>query len=271
MTPTEAKNAHPRMEVILDSVFMRMPVLDTTPAYEDVFGRFPVVQSVFEPGPEYFVSPIRFGVNPRYPDWDQRHYLPDDVLDQTPFGALADGLKKDAGLDQGDTVFAIRLDKPHTLSFPFRDMGYGNKVAECSLAAFTGLGGEYHPENRGAAKFPNNFQLIYLTFPNKKTPKSTLEEFARASNADEFPVMLAFIAQASADATINRDGSRNVTADPIRNFENWKKARVRTKPSMQDRIVEGLAQVGITFSNNLRKRLESALGPVTLVRPVAGP
>jgi hypothetical protein len=55
----------------------RKPVLDDKKPYlEDVNGRFPVIQSIFEPGTGYYVSALPRRVNPAFPDWDQRSYLP---------------------------------------------------------------------------------------------------------------------------------------------------------------------------------------------------
>ena len=66
---------------------------------EDVFGRFPVVQSVFEPGLEYFVTPLPNAANPNYPSWDQRYYLlPHDAFAQEAFGALSIPLSNATGL-----------------------------------------------------------------------------------------------------------------------------------------------------------------------------
>jgi hypothetical protein len=238
LTPDQAKTLFYH-ELEAPSPTVRKPILDTTSIYEDVFGRFPVVQSVFEPGTDYFVTPLPRAANTRYPSWDQRYFLPHDADAQTPFGALAIPLSTDTGLHLNDTIFAVRLDTADTLSFPFRDIGLGYKVAECSFAAFGGLGGNYHPEKNGAAKFPNNFLLLYLAFPGKQTPASALAKFAAASNASDFPVLLSFIAQATVDAKANK--SKKVTGDPIKAFEAWKKSPGAAKPQSFDVISANLA------------------------------
>ena len=50
------------------------------PELVDVYGKYPVVQSTFEPGPGYYVSPISAGFSAgsskKFPKWDQRYYLP---------------------------------------------------------------------------------------------------------------------------------------------------------------------------------------------------
>jgi hypothetical protein len=238
LTPEQAQAASPYMEMPSMKLNMRRPVLDQSGIYEDVFGRFPVVQSVFEPGPGYFVTPLPRGANSKYPSWDQRYFLPHDTTNQTAFGALAVPLGSATGLHLNDKVFAIRLDTTDTLEFPFRDTGFGYKVAECSFAAFTGLGGVYHPEKNGAAKFPNDFLLLYLAFPGGQTPAAVLAKFAQASNADDFAVILSFLAQATVDAKAKH--SKAVGGDPIKAFEAWKKSPAGAKPSTYDVITQGL-------------------------------
>jgi len=115
LTPAQAKNEPKYLEMMAPTVTLRKPELDTTSYYEDVFGRFPVVQSVFEPGTDYFVSPVSSAGNTRYRSWDQRYYLPNDAYDQRPFGALSGGLIAETGLKLNDTVFAIRFDTGDTL------------------------------------------------------------------------------------------------------------------------------------------------------------
>jgi hypothetical protein len=266
LTPDQAKRTPPYLEMPALSITLRRPVLDQTAAYEDVFGRFPVVQSVFEPGPQYFVSPVPGGTNPRYPTWDQRSFLPNDATDQTAFGAIAKPLGDATGLDLNDMVFAIRLDTNDTLAFPFRDMGYDYKVAECSFAAFTGLGGEYRPDLERAAKFPNKFLLLYLAFPGRQSPASVLARFSTASNAGDFPVLLSFLAQATVDAKAR--GSKSVGGDPVRAFEKWKKSPSTPMPTCYDTIVQGLAGAGSNFLKNWMQKHPSLLsGPGLTLNP----
>jgi hypothetical protein len=257
LTPGEAKAADTYLEMAAPTFTVRRPVLDETSSYEDVFGRFPVVQSVFEPGPEYFVTPLPRAANRRFRSWDQRYFLPHDASAQGPFGALAVPLGTPTGLRLNDTVFAVRLDTTDTLSFPFRDTGFGYKVAECSLAAFTGLGGVYHPEKNGAAKFPNNFLLLYLAFPGGQTPASTLAKFATALNASDFPVILSFIAQATVDAKAKH--SKAVSGDPLKAFETWKKSSSTVKPTSFDVINQGLSNAGSSFFQNFMRKHPSIL------------
>jgi hypothetical protein len=141
-------------------------------------------------------------------------------------------------------------------------------VAECSFAAFTGLGGEYHPEREGAAKFPNNFLLLYLAFPKSvgQDPASILAKFATASNASDFPMILAFIAETTAQAKAK--GSRVVNGDPLKDFENWKKASSNTKPRYFDVITQSLTDAaGSSFAENVLRRHPSLLPQGPFLRP----
>lgn len=268
LTPAQAAAASPYMEMSAKTLTLRKPVLDETSAYEDVFGRFPVVQSIFEPGPEYFVTPLPRAANKNFPSWDQRYFLPHDGFAQDAFGALAIPLGHATGLKLNDMVFAVRLDSGATLAFPFRDVGFGYKVAECSFAAFTGLGGEYHPEREGAAKFPNNFLLLYLAFPKSvgQDPASILAKFATASNASDFPMILAFIAETTAQAKAK--GSKIVNGDPLKDFEKWKKAASNTKPRHFDVISQSLTDAtGSAFAENVLRRHPSLLPQGPFLRP----
>jgi hypothetical protein len=221
---------------------------------------------MFEPGPGYFVSALPHAANTRYPVWDQRYFLPADATSQGAFGALAVPLGSATGLKLNDSLFAVRLDTNHTLSFPFRDTGLGYKVAECSLEAFIKLGGDYRPGNRGAAKFPNNFLNLYLGFPNRQSPAATLASFATASNAPEFPVMLSFIAKATQDAKAKH--THVVSADPLKAFAAWKKAPSTPKPDCYETIVRGLANAGSDFSERMmRNHLSLFAGGLFLTAP----
>ncbi len=150
--------------------------------YEDVYGRFPVVQSEFEPGKGkgYFVTTMPTARNPAFPDWDQRYYLPPGEVKQGPYGALTvpnskypgiPSLSKETGLKLNDMIFAMRLDKQIDLTFPFRDTGYGAKVGECSIDAYIAMGGKIDNTQIGWAKYPNNFLVLYLAFPNGQAPR----------------------------------------------------------------------------------------------------
>ena len=266
MTPEDAKKARPYLEMTADKMTLRRPIIDPTAAYEDVFGRFPIVQSQFEPGPDYFVSVLPHYANTKYPSWDQRYYLPEHAYSQVPFGALSNYLRDDdTKLALGDALFAMRLDTRDTLGFSFSDVGFDKKLAECSFTAFRSLGGEYFPERSGAAKYPNNFLLLYLAFPKKKSPAEILNEYAGATNADEFPVMLSFIAQATADAQAAR--SKKITAEPMVNFQNWKKAAVKTRPAMMDVVENGLEEAKSNFVAHMARKHQSILGSGPFLTP----
>ena len=268
LTPEQARSASSYMEMSAKTLTLRKPVLDETSIYEDVFGRFPVVQSIFEPGPEYFVSPLPRAANTNYPRWDQRYFLPHDGFSQEPFAALGRPLAHATGLHLNDMVFAVRLDSGTSLAFPFRDTGYKPAVAECSFAAFTALGGVYHPEREGAAKFPNDFLVLYLAFPKSvgQTPASILAKFATASNAFDFPMILAFIAQATVDAKAR--GSKVVHGDPLKNFEKWKNTASNTEPLYFDVINQSLSDAaGSPFIQSMMRKHASILPQGPFLRP----
>ena len=153
LTPHDAKSVPQYLELGAPTLTLRRPEIDKTSFYEDVFGRFPVVQSVFEPGPEYFVTSLpKAAKNTRFPSWDQRYFLPHDAYAQQPFGAISSGLMRWTSLCLFDNIFVMRLDTDDTSSFTFLDTGHGFKVAECSLSAYTSLGGDFHPGKRGSGK-----------------------------------------------------------------------------------------------------------------------
>ena len=215
----------------------RHPELHVKPELADVRGKYPVVQSKYEPGPGYYVSPISAGFsagsNQKYPQWDQRYYLPADVASsndpvQAPYGALSSGLTRVAGVHLRDQVFAINRATGATLTFPFMDGAYGNKVAECSLSAFLKLGGkEVFLKHRGKPTTEKDrrhwdnreFEILYLAFPRSQSPWQALKNFAGASNADELPILLAFLA-----------GTRGA-ADAVSEFNRWQGSNLASKPS----------------------------------------
>jgi hypothetical protein len=208
--------------------------------YEDVNGEFPVVQSVFEPGPGYFVSTMPTARNKDFPDWDQRYYLPPGAMIQGPYGALTvpsakypalPSLSGSTGLKLGDAIFAVRLDKVNDLIFPFRDTGYGAKVGECSVDAYVGMGGVIKYTAAGKAYYDNEFPILYLAFPNGQTPQSALAHFATASNALEFPVILGLLAKITRETPRAKKGNYNphtVTRDPFAEFKQWQKSFSQT-------------------------------------------
>ena len=208
---------------------------DKNDAYEDVNGEFPVVQSILEPGPGYFVSSMPRARNNDFPNWDQRYYLAPGTMKQGAYGALTvphhryPSLAGSTGLKLGDAIFAVRLDKAIDLTFPFRDTGYGPKVGECSIDAFLGLGGVIKHGKAGKAYYINEFPVLYLTFPNRQTPQSALENFATASNPLDFALVLSFLAKVTVETPrLKKPGTNSyphtVNRDPLAEFNRWKKA-----------------------------------------------
>jgi hypothetical protein len=215
----------------------RHPELHVQPELVDVYGKYPVVQSTFEPGPGYYVSPISAGFSAgseqKFPKWDQRYYLPADAVSsndpvQAPYGALSSGLTNVAGVHMRDQVFAINRDSGESLTFPFMDGAYGNKVGECSLSAFLKLGGKEVFLRRHGKKTTeidrrhwdnSKFELLYLAFPRSQSPRQALKNFASASNADEFPILLSFLA------------STRGSGDAVSAFKGWQESKPALKPN----------------------------------------
>jgi len=228
-------------ETVADKRILRNPVLDGADIYEDVYGTFPVVQSQFEPGQGFFVSQMPHVANRHYPAWDQRYFLPGSQLTQGPYAALASGFALVSGVDLGDTLFALRLDTAQTLAFPYRDSGLGWKVAECGYEALAALGGVL-TQNINFSR--NDFLLLYLAFPKRQTPETILTKFATATNAGDFPVMLAFLAQATTDA--KSQSKKSVTSDPLHSYQLWKKNGTPPRPTIYDTIETALSNNGFT-------------------------
>jgi len=236
MTPEDARKKTFK-EPDSDTAPLRKPKLDVRPELEDVYGRYPVIQSDFEPGPSYYVGAFPLRVNTAFPDWDQRSYLPPDSTTQVPNAALSTILEPLTGLALFDQVIGMRLDSGAALTMTFLDHGLKPKVGECSIGAFEGLGGVVAANVNNSN---NNFLVLYLAFAHsaKQSTDSMLMRFAAASNADDFPVMLAFIAQATLDAkhkVVNGkvvDGPKEVNGDPVTNFQHWKASQGTRSPGV---------------------------------------
>ena len=254
----------------------RKPVLDDKKPYlEDVNGRFPVIQSIYEPGTGYYVSAFPQRVNTAFPDWDQRSYLPPNSTAQVPYAALSlvledatnvPGRPNLPGLRLNDIVLGMRLDGGQSLTFPFLDHGYKPKVGECSMEAFTALGGQL-AANVNASD--NRFLVLFLAFPQSagQSADSMLTKFAAAANADDFPVMLAFVAQATLDAKNDRTKSspREVDGDPVTNFQRWKASQGTRSPGVLPStfavVDQALSNAGYSpFTQRLLKRHPNLLG-----------
>jgi hypothetical protein len=264
MTPREAAGKT-STETIRGKTITRHPQLDDKKPYlEDVFGKFPVVQSDYEPGTGYYVSAFPQRVNTNYPDWDQRAFLPPDGFAQVPYGALSTILAGETGLDLNDMVFGVRLDTGKTLTFPFLDRGLTRHVAECSLESFIAMDGEVNWGNINRSN--NNWLVLYLAFVRSagQTADTLLAKFASAANADDFPMMLAFIAQATVDARKAR--SSKVSTDPVSTYERWKRSQgtktPAAAPSTLALVSQSLTQAGFSpFAQRMAKKYAPKLGP----------
>lgn len=193
--------------------------------YEDVYGKFPVVQVAPEPGPGYFVSQIapipgRGRVNSRFEEWDQRCTLEANATAIQAYGALSKTLASDASLSVGDTLLAIRLDNGDSAAFPFLDSGKGNAVAECSSTAYIRLGGTFKVGLGGMlykADDPGP-HFLYLAFPRGRTPAAVLHQISTYDNSEEFTAILSYIAKATASVRYGQ-----VNQDPVWNYNQWKR------------------------------------------------
>jgi hypothetical protein len=273
MTPAEAR-AQSFPERVGARTIARKPKLDMQPYLEDVYGKYPVIQSEYEPGTRYYVSILPQKVNMAYPEWDQRAFLPPDAFAQVPYGALSTVLAAATGLDLKDIVLGIRLDTRKSITFPFLDRGFQPRVAECSLEAFIGLDGEVEWLNVNRSR--NDWLVLYLAFPRSagQTPDSMLTKFASAANADEFPMMLAFIAQATVDTKAARANA--VNRDPVTDFERWKKSQGTKAPAIAPTTFEVVSQTlsSAGFSPmalRVMKRHPSLLGQGPFLTPPTRP
>jgi hypothetical protein len=217
--------------------------------YEDVNGKFPVIQSVYEPGPGYFVSQIPsegFGaMNVFFKKWDQRYYLSPHKSTIGKYAAVSPAFTSDTGVDKKDTCVAIRLDNGMTSSFVFRDVGSGYRLGECSIGAFESMGGVLNQKNINASN--NEFRILYLAFPNGARPEDVLADFAAATNADDFLNLLAFIVRATKrapepqqDKITKKWVAALVKENPTDEFETWKKSASKTPPEDLDVVKQAV-------------------------------
>jgi hypothetical protein len=271
MTPEDADKAKPFLEPDSAAKLLRRPQLDNVhkPELEDAFGRYPVIQSDFEPGPGYYVGAFPLRANRAFPDWDQRSYLPPDSRDQVPNAAISTKLEGVTSLRLFDQVLGMRLDTGATLTMPFLDHGLEYKVGECSIRAFEGLGGILAAD---ANMSNNDFIVLYLAFAHSATQStdSMLMRFAAAPNADDFPVMLAFIAQATLDAKAR--GVAKVAADPVTNFQHWKASQGTRSPGILPAaftaVDQALSKSGFSpFAQRVLRRHPSLLSGGPWLKP----
>jgi len=235
MTPAKANATpiHPRTKttpILYHPSFMKDPGPIHSEMYEDIYGRFPVVQHGDEPGPGYFVSILATTVNPLFPEWDQRSTIPPSARDVQPYGAVGAQLNREAKVNKRDTVLAIGCDNGMSLAFPFLDWGNGDAVAECSWTAFTALCGTFGRRAGGQLYKSSEPRFLYLAFPNGQTPAAVLSQIGGFDNGNEFTTILAFLVQ----ATLKRSSS-----NPVQDYEFRKK-----HPELnQDPTITNLATV----------------------------
>jgi hypothetical protein len=264
LTPEDAKGRRPFTEPGSKTAPPRRPELDDQhkPELEDAYGKYPVIQSGFEPGPGFYVSGFPNRVNTAFPDWDQRSYLPPDTTAQVPNAALSVIVEDVTSLRLNDVVLGMRLDNGASLTFPFLDHGFDAKVGECSVGTFEGLGGVVAANVNLS---DNNFLVLYLAFAKSagQTADSMLTRFAAAPNADDFPVMLAFIAQTTSNAKTG--GKKVVSGDPVTDFQRWKASQGTRSPGVLPgtfaMVDQALSNAGFSpFTQRMLKRHPSLLG-----------
>ncbi len=222
MTPDKASKTPPhphtkKTPIIYHPTFMKQPGPIQFEIYEDVYGRFPVVQqggAGGEPGPGYFVSQLAVPVNPYFPEWDQRYTLPLQATSVQPYGAVGGNLNSEGKVKKSDTILAISCDSGNSLAFPILDWGDDDAVAECSYTAFTALGGTLSRDAAGKLHKTSEPVFLYLAFPNAQTPSTVLSQIGAFDNGDEFTTILACLVQATFDRS-----SRN----PVQDYEQRKK------------------------------------------------
>jgi hypothetical protein len=215
MTPGAASSTppHPNTKttpLLYHPSFMKEPGPIKYEMYQDIYGKFPVVQQGDEPGPGYFVSILATTVNPRFPEWDQRSTVAPSTRDVQPYGAVGALLNREAKVNKRDTVLAIGCDNGNSLAFPFLDWGNGDAVAECSWTAFTALGGTFGRRGGGQLYKTSEPRFLYLAFPNGQTPSAVLSQIGAFDNGDEFTTILAFLVQ----ATLERSAG-----NPVQDYE----------------------------------------------------
>jgi len=222
MTPATASATppHPRTKktpMLYHPSFMKNPGPIQYQMYEDIYGKFPVVQqggAGGEPGDGYFVSILATSVNPDFPEWDQRSTIPLNATAVQPYGAVSAQLYREGKVDKRDTVLAISCNTGKSLTFPILDWGNEDAVAECSWTAFTALGGTFGRYPSGRLYKSSEPLFLYLAFPNKQAPATVLSQIGAFDNGDEFTTILACLVQ----ATMERS-SRN----PVQDYEQRKK------------------------------------------------
>jgi hypothetical protein len=249
-TPQQASSLPPYTEVFTEKgvtkQVARTPILEKNPIYEDAFGRFPVIQSQYEPGTDFYVSVLATPVNTTFPEWDQRYFQLPDPKAQRPYAALSQKFQQYMPLGKNDRLFAIRPDTGDTLEFPILDMGnWDPKVGECSIAVFTLLNGKFAaPKYTGKPNPINNFPVLFLSFlKSASKPISTsLAEMAGAPNADELPALLSFLSQSTTDTLTNKRHS--VAGEPFDEFVRWQKLNPRVNPPLYSLINQKLVAAG---------------------------
>jgi hypothetical protein len=274
MTPADARGLS-FTEMVGDKKVIRRPQLDDKKPYlEDVYGKYPVVQSIYEPGTNYYVSVFPQRINTAFPEWDQRAFLAPAATEQVPYGALSTVLAGATGLDLNDIVLGVRLDTGQSLAFPFYDRGFEPKVAECSLEAFVAFGGEVNHDNVNRSR--NDWLVLYLAFAHSagQSADTLLMKFASAANADDFPMMLAFLAQATVDAKSSRRSA--VSGDPLKDYERWKKSQGTNAPGIAPStfavVNQTLTSAGFSpFAQRVLKKHPSLMGQGPFLTPPTRP
>jgi hypothetical protein len=207
MTPEEAKKIRDADEAKMrkknPSYNAIRPFVDEK-AKKDKNDAFPVIQQAGEPSPGHYVSSTSTPFNASFKDYRQEFYWDSSKY---PYGALSGKLGSVGKVLMHDFGLGIRLDRAFETAFCFKDAGNDDyAVGEVSQKVHKNLGG------RG--KGDNDYRVAYIVFPGSNGgKKATADQFdpeakkllgklAKADNAEELALLLAFYA----DAGMGRSG-----------------------------------------------------------------
>ena len=162
--------------------------------FPDSQGRVPVVQQGGEYDGYYISITSRAtrslaGAN----QFQQSTYINSAMV---PYGALSKRLQ-DKGVAFGNYGVAIRHDIGRLAGFVMMDGGHTSgrdvgSVGEVSYRVFLDVGGS--PKTSRQRYANNTFPTTFMVFPNSSGPK--LSTLAKADNADDLPMLIAFAEQA---------------------------------------------------------------------------
>jgi len=153
------------------------------------------------------------------------------------FGALS-GRLQDKGVAFGNYGMAIRHDNGRQAGFVLMDGGHTSgrdvgAVGEVSYRVFLDVGGT--PKTARQSVPNNNFPTTFMIFPNSRGPK--LSTLAKADNADDLPMLIAFGEQAGDADKSGKSGK------PL--LDEWVAGgRTGARPRNYKRVLSALRSAG---------------------------